>query len=427
MIKEEIIFRTKSDGNYFFGYYDKSPINLSNDKHLALYTDFNDRLPDKNDHAVIGYFRFDKRSNDFVPLTQTKTFNWQQGCMLQWLGPDYQSKIIYNDFLNGKYRSVVLDVRSGLKEILPMAIYTIHPSGKYALCIDNERHYWCRRGYSYDGIKNLKKKQNIVEGDGIFLMDIEKGKIETIIKINDIVSSNFESSMTSGPNYLEHMMFNKNGSRFGFFHRWVTPDKGIYSRLYTANIDGSDLFLLNDSGRMSHYCWQGENMIFGWGAEENVINRLRKYNYVTKNVFKRLKPVYRKIIKGNPIDGTTNISKIFTGDCYFFCEDKTKKIKKISIKLLDRNGHPSFSNYNENVLVTDTYPDSKAKARLILVNTKKNNILFYDELNSIGKYDNSNIRCDLHPKWSMDGRFVSIDTMNDGCRSMYVYDVSKYL
>ena len=35
--------------------------------------------------------------------------------------------------------------------------------------------------------------------------------------------------------------------------------------------------------------------------------------------------------------------------------------------------------------------------------------------------DISSIRCDLHSGWSIVGTHLSIDTMNDGCRSIYVY------
>jgi len=46
-----------------------------------------------------------------------------------------------------------------------------------------------------------------------------------------------------------------------------------------------------------------------------------------------------------------------------------------------------------------------------------------DELDSISEYDNSPIRCDLHPRWSFNGKYVSIDTMNDGVRSSYLYEI----
>jgi hypothetical protein len=55
MIKLKKLFQTPNDSNYFFGYYDKSPLNKDNTKLLAIKVDFIDRLPEKNDIAYIGY------------------------------------------------------------------------------------------------------------------------------------------------------------------------------------------------------------------------------------------------------------------------------------------------------------------------------------------------------------------------------------
>jgi len=58
------------------------------------------------------------------------------------------------------------------------------------------------------------------------------------------------------------------------------------------------------------------------------------------------------------------------------------------------------------------------------INIKTQKKIIIDKLKSIQKYDNSPCRCDLHPKWSFDGGYISIDTMNDGVRGIYLYDVS---
>ena len=41
-----------------------------------------------------------------------------------------------------------------------MAYYTLNSMGEFLLCIDNERHSWFRRGYSYVGIKKTDKIYN---------------------------------------------------------------------------------------------------------------------------------------------------------------------------------------------------------------------------------------------------------------------------
>ena len=57
-------FKTPEDSNYFFGYYDKSPICINDKKHLALRINFLDRLPKWGDIADIGFFDLEKLSGN---------------------------------------------------------------------------------------------------------------------------------------------------------------------------------------------------------------------------------------------------------------------------------------------------------------------------------------------------------------------------
>ncbi|MDC3315654.1 hypothetical protein OAV81_02790 [Candidatus Thioglobus sp.] len=415
-------FKTPKNNHYFFGYYDKSPVSLDNSKHLALEVDFINRLPDRNDNARVGYFDLVKNDVIFNELTTTKTFNWQQGCMLQWFG-DKNTQIIYNDLVDEKFVSIIFNLKTKDKIVLPLAIYTLSNDSKFALCIDNERHYWIRRGYSYDGIYNQEKNKNIVENDGIYLLDIDNKQIKRIINIVDVINNKPLSNMQNGAHYLEHIMISPNNQRFVFVHRWKTDDGGIYTRLYTANIDGKGLYLLNDSGRISHFCWKNNSQIFGWGGTQNTINRLRKYKNIVKFFIKPLLPLYKKIVSGNAIDGVSKISSLVTGDSYILFDDKSSNKQKIPLNILNQDGHPSFSPTDLNWIVTDTYPDRFGVLQLILFNIKTKEKIVVDKLKSMQVYDNSPNRCDLHPKWSFDGEFVSVDTMNDGVRGIYVYKI----
>jgi len=76
-MKVRKVFETPNDGHYFFGYYDKSPLNKDNTKLLACKSIFIDRMPTKDDILEIGYFEWQK-SNKFIKVTETKAWNWQK-------------------------------------------------------------------------------------------------------------------------------------------------------------------------------------------------------------------------------------------------------------------------------------------------------------------------------------------------------------
>ena len=136
------MFETPSDGHYFFGYFNTPQVSGDDSKLLALKCDFIDRVPDKSDSAIIGYFDLGKENPAFQKIGTTKAFNWQQGCMLQFCGPDYLNKIIYNDFDGNKYVSVLVDLEAGSQTVFDYPIYTIASSGELALTLDLPRHYW---------------------------------------------------------------------------------------------------------------------------------------------------------------------------------------------------------------------------------------------------------------------------------------------
>jgi len=72
----KIYFETPDDGfSYFFGYYDKSPLNKSNTKLLAHRVSFDGRDVRDGDVAEVGYF--DLATKDFHKIDETLAWNWQ--------------------------------------------------------------------------------------------------------------------------------------------------------------------------------------------------------------------------------------------------------------------------------------------------------------------------------------------------------------
>jgi len=418
------IFSTPSNKEYFFGYYDKSPINQKNTRILAHEVNFLDRIPSAKDTCNIGFFDFDK-PGIFNNISSTSCFNWQQGSMLQWIGPDHSNKVIFNDKdpLGNKFISKIIDIETREELELPLPIYSIDSMGKNAFSIDFERHYWFRRGYAYAGIKKVEKSISFDPSDGISVLRIDSGESKQIVSLKELYEFHYLSSMQGADHYVEHVMPNKSGTKIAFLHRWKF-ESGIHARLIVSNVDGTNQKIINDSGRISHFNWKNDSEIVAWGAVENPFNRMRKVAGLNKFFIKPLLPLYKKLISRNSLQGNSKISSLISGDSYLLIDVNAETTMPFGQNSLIQDGHPSISPADLNLMLSDTYPNNDSKCKFFIYDLKSSTIIAEQELKSIKHFDNTPLRCDLHPKWSYDGSMVAVDTMDQGSRGIYVYKVS---
>lgn len=83
----------------------------------------------------------------------------------------------------------------------------------------------------------------------------------------------------------------------------------------------------------------------------------------------------------------------------------------------------TFSPVNDRWLLSDTYPDAQTHER----------ILFLYDMQTGRRHDLGSFyadphlskenRCDLHPRWSRDGRQVCIDSVHEKGRQMHIVEV----
>ena len=413
------IFQTPADGHYFFGYFNTPQVSGDDKRLLALKTGFIDRVPAPTDHADVGFFDLDETRPIFNKLGETSAFNWQQGCVLQFCGPDYTEKVIYNTFDDEKFVSEVVSISTRERRTLSNPVYTVFPNGAHALTLDFARHYWCRRGYSYGNVVDETKNRPVVEGDGIWLMDLANGALEQIIAIEDMLALNPVSSMNGATHYVEHMTINPSGTKFAFLHRWKHPGGGIHSRLCVADRDGRNVRILNDSGRMSHFCWRTDDNLIGYGGIANRVNSLRKSKALLKIVFQFGLPLYHALVKDS-----SSIAKRLTGDSYIEIDTRSGRIVPIATALRAEDGHPSMIP-GTSIFVTDIYARAKhdQKPRLYAFDLEDEKVMLLDELESIAEFDETPLRCDLHPRVSPSGKIVTIDTMDQGVRGVFGYTI----
>jgi hypothetical protein len=107
---KKIVFKDKES---FFGYYDKSPINITNE--YVIFHSSNiptKQFPDPN--IPVDIILYDIKNDKFEIIDKSFAYNWQQGSKLIWID-DY--KFIYNVFEKGEYKSKIYDIKNRSFEV----------------------------------------------------------------------------------------------------------------------------------------------------------------------------------------------------------------------------------------------------------------------------------------------------------------------
>ena len=175
---------TQGPKHHWFGYYDKLQFDPTSRFVLGMEVDFEHRSPRADDIIKVGVI--DLQDNDrWSELGQTTAWNWQQGCMLQWI-PGTQKKVLWNDREGDRFVCHILDVETGATRTVPHPIYSLSPDGKTAVTPDFRRIADVRPGYGYTGLSDPHQDDLAPEETGIFRVDLETGKSELIISLAQI-------------------------------------------------------------------------------------------------------------------------------------------------------------------------------------------------------------------------------------------------
>lgn len=365
---------------HFFGYYDKSPWDATGRYLLALRVAFMRRPPTAEDVAVVGMVGLEG-DGAWRTLSETLAWHWQQGAMLQWLPSDPGGRIVFNTRGEAGYTATILDVRTSERRELPRPIYALSPDGRRAVTLNFSRVHRARPGYGYVGVPDPWETELAPAQDGVYALDLETGESRLIVSLAQLAACEPEPSMDGALHWVNHLQFNTDGTRFVFLHRWRDPaSPARRTRMFTADPDGGELYLLGREGMVSHFDWRDPGHVLAWST-------FRGENH------------------------------------YHLYEDRTGNAEVIGADVLDTDGHCSYSP-DRRWILTDTYPRSGRPQRtLILYEVATNRRV------DVGHYYASpeiagEIRCDLHPRWSRDGRQACFDSIHEGDRQMYVMDVS---
>ena len=369
----ELIRLTPDDGlEYFFGYYDKCPWDADDRRLIALRVKQTTQSPAPKEPGELVMIGPDGGAPRVIAAVHA--WNVQQGCMAQWLGPDFRRFILFNDFREGRFCSVIFDTES-MSEVktLPLPVYDVARDGTFALSLDFSRLHRLRPGYGYSNLPDATAGQPCPDTPCIWRMELSDGRVTPLLKYTDFAAFQPDARMEGAEHKVNHLMLCPDGSRFMALHRWF--QKGHkYTRLVTVNSDGTGMYNLSDDDFASHSFWKDNGHILSF------------------------------------------LRKRATGDHYYLMKDRSTEYRLLWPELRT-DGHCSYSPDGARV-VTDSYPNRARLSNVFICADVSNRAQRIARVHSPLKYV-GDCRCDLHPRWNRVGDAVCIDSTHEGRRSIY--------
>ena len=354
-----------NQGETFFGYYDKSPESGDGKYILYHYSEYATKnLPSCSHPIEVRLWNISQGAS--IYKRKVKSYNWQQGARLQWLSC---SKFIFNDFSDDLgYHAIMVNFSTGdfQETVIKMPVYDCYKES-YALGLDFAKLHQLRPDYGYRNHATDLNEQS-TKNEGVYRVDLEANTSELIIKLSDL-----SQKVPLGAQKINHIMISPDGSRFVFLHRLYINGRR-YDRLFVANQSGDNLRLVADDQMVSHYSWIDNEQLVVYMRVMGEGDSYYTVNVVNGEVFPLRETVQRY------------------GD-----------------------GHPGIVG---EMMITDTYPNKGRMKELLLYNLKKDMLVslgeFFESLEFYGE-----TRCDLHPRFSHDGKKIYFDSVHSGSRKLH--------
>lgn len=424
----EKIFETPSkDFSEWFGYYNYDTLTSDHSKMLCNRIKEDGIVPRSDLLIEVGYY--DIPSGNWHHVGYSDSWNWQQGCMAQWIN---DKEVIYNSSKDNHHIAIIHNIETKENRKIDWAVYGITSDGKKSISLDMERAHWCR-AYHYESVIDKKKDGLVYENDGIFEIDLESNTCQRIISIQDIIALDKRPYFDHAKHWLEHIMINQDGTKFCVLHRF-SPKDNVYlykTRLIIIDMQTLEMECVSnwENTQWSHFGWNiDEFIVYSYPSTRKISSKdFASSNFtgnnrkvisqfsilqITKRLIKRVMPIWID----DKLRGTRKHYQIYSRkEQKYYISDRFKN------RLFDIDGHPSFV-VNRNYIITDTYPDKKNIQRLIVYNTKTHKYLILGSFNAF--YKGKPASCDLHPKLSKDGQYVVVDSAHDEKHHMLMFKLN---
>lgn len=371
---------------YFFGFHDVTPFSADETKVLACKLAYDLRMPKAGEGLDVGYLDFmDGKLADFHKIGETFAWNYHKGCRLQWLN---DKEVIFNNAVDGKIVSTIVDVELKSSRYLPFPIDTAFVSEKeqIATSFSYERLQVCMPGYGYPYSDESYLNEKAPAETGLYLMDLNTGDRNLIVSVKTLMEKFGHEDADKYYHYVTHTEFSKDGRYISFLYRRMEDGGDINKRVTMMVVfdrTNDELILLPTQVSGSHYVWNNKN----------------------------------QIIASCIIDGKS---------CHVLYDMKdVNDYRIVRPDVLNQDGHQTF--ITDEIFITDTYPDKWRQAQLYKVDMVKNVVQKILSVNSPKKFQCKTvynyIDCDLHPRVSPSGNYVCCDTVLTGKRGLLIMNL----
>jgi hypothetical protein len=373
---------TSPPKHHFVGYYSITPWNASQSRLFCLEANFGDRLVQAHDRASICLI--DPANHSLTRIAQTSAWNLQQGAMLQWLPTAADRELIFNDRVDGRLVSVILDVKTNQRRVIDRPVAALSADGKSAIGVNFDRLRAIRPVTGYAGGDAKGALVNRPTDDGLFAIGMTTGESQLLVSIDAcarLVAP--PDPLNDQPLWLEHPMFSRGGARVFFIARgFDRMTKQIVSIPLVVESDGTKLRRLMPAwvaDGASHFDWMNDRRVVVTRKDDNR---------------------WRHLL----ID-----------------TDGVEPPKPLAPGVLTRDGHCTFSP-DRRWMITDTYPDSQRRQHLFVMDVKTQRAARLASFYSPPEY-RGDWRCDLHPRWDRESCRICIDSTHDGIRQVYMIEL----
>ncbi|HET7104667.1 MAG TPA: hypothetical protein VFI20_11325 [Terracidiphilus sp.] len=414
--KGRIVAETPANSNCFVGFHDIVPWSYD-DSLLAIHRlppDFS-AMSDCGRRIEICLWL--PQTDEILPVDSTTAWNFQQGSRLQWV-PGRVNCIAFNEIERGRAVSVIRNIATGQRHVLPAPIYAVSPDGKMSIApnFTTLAHAW--KAYGYPPLTGQPRCTDD-RLDGLWKLQLDSGEMSLFISTKRVTGLEPVSGSKEVVHFLCHPLFSPDGSKVAFLHRFFSADGGSFTRLIVTDREANDLQVLARE-KVSHFDWLDNDTVLVWARFTGAgFAQVRSRGALKSPLMKPLVRVARGF-KGR-------WKKKLLAEAYYSIPVRNAQARyRFGWPKLEEDGHPMVARSHD-WIVTDCYADKNGILPLILYHAKRNDRVDVGRFRHRPRSMDSDVKCDLHPRWNRSENLIAVDTCESGMRQVRILDVHDIL